>query len=260
MIQGIYAGPEEDEGVKYANNCEACKVLAIELQARLRETGKTSEVLQLGYSVDDVVPRKQKKYVKSELRFIESLEGLCDRILEYNIHKERTDSTRFAKGMSQTFQTLHGLVDKGVKVELGIPYELWDKPSVEITNMKSQCETLLEEYEDDLREWYEADAEADIENRVELIDYLCVQKVLKNKDSSCLREKGDTGKSIESDNDEVKKSNNDSDDDNDDDDDEDRKEKIRQLIKEKAKEASKKDSKKTKKSKNDKANDAKIEL
>lgn len=256
MIQGIYAGPEEDEGVKYANNCEACKVLAIELQARLRETGKTSEVLQLGYSVDDVVPRKQKKYVKSELRFIESLEGLCDRILEYNIHKERTDSTRFAKGMSQTFQTLHGLVDKGVKVELGIPYELWDKPSVEITNMKSQCETLLEEYEDDLREWYEADAEADIENRVELIDYLCVQKVLKNKDSSCLREKGDTGKSIESDNDEVKKSNNDSDDD----DDEDRKEKIRQLIKEKAKEASKKDSKKTKKSKNDKANDAKMEL
>lgn len=28
--------------------------------------------------------------------------------------------------------------NKGVKVELGIPYELWDKPSVEITNMKTQ--------------------------------------------------------------------------------------------------------------------------
>lgn len=63
---------------------------------------------------------------------------LIDRILEYNIHKEREDSTRFAKGMSQTFKTLHGLVDKGVKVELGIPYELWDKPSAEITNMKTQ--------------------------------------------------------------------------------------------------------------------------
>jgi hypothetical protein len=25
-----------------------------------------------------------------------------------------------------------------VKVELGIPYELWDKPSAEITNMKTQ--------------------------------------------------------------------------------------------------------------------------
>lgn len=45
-----------------------------------------------------------------ELRLLESLDGVCDKILEYNIHKERTDSSRFAKGMSQTFQTLHGLV------------------------------------------------------------------------------------------------------------------------------------------------------
>lgn len=46
----------------------------------------------------------------SELRLVESLDGLCDRVLQYNIHKERKDSTRFDKGMSQTFQTLHGLV------------------------------------------------------------------------------------------------------------------------------------------------------
>lgn len=59
-------------------------------------------------------------------------------MLEYNVHKERTDSTRFAKGMSTTFKTLHGLVDKGVKVDLGIPLELWDKPSAEVTNMKTQ--------------------------------------------------------------------------------------------------------------------------
>lgn len=115
-----------------------CKILATELQERLEETGKTSEVIETGYSVDDVKPKKKKEYIKSELRLIETLEGVCDRILNYNIHKERTDSTRFAKGMSQTFQTLHGLVDKGVKVELGIPYELWDKPSAEVTNMKVQ--------------------------------------------------------------------------------------------------------------------------
>ena len=38
------------------------------------------------------------------------MEGICDRILAYNIHKERKDSTRFAKGQSETFQTLEGLV------------------------------------------------------------------------------------------------------------------------------------------------------
>lgn len=115
-----------------------CKILAIELESRLDETGKSSDIIETGYSVDDVKPKKKKEYKKSELRLIESLDGVCNRILEYNIHKERDDSTRFAKGMSQTFQTLHGLVDKGVKVELGIPYELWDSPSAEITKLKTQ--------------------------------------------------------------------------------------------------------------------------
>lgn len=33
---------------RYANNCEACKILATELQARLTETGKTHEILEIG--------------------------------------------------------------------------------------------------------------------------------------------------------------------------------------------------------------------
>lgn len=49
-------------------------------------------------------------FLSRELRLVESMENVCERILEYNIHKERSDSTRFAKGMSQTFTTLHGLV------------------------------------------------------------------------------------------------------------------------------------------------------
>ncbi|KAG5872570.1 hypothetical protein JTB14_020962 [Gonioctena quinquepunctata] len=181
---------EEDEGVKYANRCETCKILATELQERLEETGKTSEVIETGYAVDDVKPKKKKEYKKSELRLVESLEGVCDRILEYNIHKEREDSTRFAKGMSQTFQTLHGLVDKGVKVELGIPYELWDKPSAEITNMKTQCETLLEQNEGDIEEWY-----FHHQDKESLKKYLCEDRALKNQDTKCLYEnlKGDSG-------------------------------------------------------------------
>lgn len=34
--------------------------------------------------------------------------------------------------------TLKNLVHKGVKVELGLPFELWDEPSVEVTDMKKQ--------------------------------------------------------------------------------------------------------------------------
>ncbi|XP_050294925.1 protein canopy 4 [Anthonomus grandis grandis] len=182
---------EEDQGVIYANRCEVCKILTVELQNRLEETGKSHDVIETGYSVDDIKPKKKKQYKKSELRLIETLDGLCNKILEYNIHKERTDSTRFAKGMSQTFQTLHGLVDKGVKVELGIPYELWDKPSVEVTNMKTQCETLLEENEATIEEWYFQHEEGG----ESLKTFLCEKKVLKGKDTSCLNEqlKGETG-------------------------------------------------------------------
>lgn len=186
---------EEDVGVKYANRCEVCKILATELQGRLAETGKIHDVIEIGYSLDDVQPKKKTKYEKSELRLIESLEGVCDKILEYNIHKERQDSTRFAKGMSQTFKTLHGLVDKGVKVDLGIPLELWDKPSAEITHMKSQCESLLEENEGAVEDWY-WNHQGDINLKI----HLCTKHALRGADDSCLYEeltensKGDANK------------------------------------------------------------------
>lgn len=49
IIIVVIGSPEEDEGVKYADQCEACKILAIELQDRLTETGKSHDVLELGY-------------------------------------------------------------------------------------------------------------------------------------------------------------------------------------------------------------------
>ena len=100
---------EKEYGVKYANTCEVCKFLAIELESRFRQLGQTSHVIEVGYSLD-AEPRKRVKYTNSELYLIEALEGACDKLLEYNIHKERKDSNRFAKGMSSTFQTLHNLV------------------------------------------------------------------------------------------------------------------------------------------------------
>ena len=102
-------------------------------------------------------------------------------MLDYNLHKEYTDSRRFQKGMSQTFKTLHGLVDRGVKVDLGIPEALWDKPSAEVSNLKVKCELLLEKHEDDIEHWYWNEDDKD------LLDYLCVEKVLKD-DQQCLNE------------------------------------------------------------------------
>jgi hypothetical protein len=159
-----------------------CKYFTLELSDRLKETGKTHDVIETGYSFDDK-GKKKKKYSKSELRLVESLDGICDRLLSYNIHKERSDSSRFAKGMSETFRTLHGLVDKGVKVDLGIPLDLWDKPSAEVTHLKTQCELMLEKYEDAIENWY-----WNHQDEVPLHKYLCVDRALAKGDAGCLNE------------------------------------------------------------------------
>ena len=169
-------------GVKYASDCEVCKVVATEFQARLSESATTHGVIETGYS--HTKAKKKTKYVKSELRLIETMDGICDRILKYNIHKERKDSTRFAKGQSETFSTLEGLVAKGVKVDIGIPHELWDKPSAEVTQLKTQCETMLEKHEEDIEEWY-----FEMQDKYSFEEYICRKKALKKGDTNCLTEK-----------------------------------------------------------------------
>ena len=190
---------EEKYGVKFASECEVCKVVATEFQARLAESGNTHGVIETGYS--HTKEKKKTKYVKSELRLIETMDGICDRILEYNIHKERKDSTRFAKGQSETFSTLEGLVAKGVKVDIGIPHELWNKPSAEVTQLKTQCETMLERHEEDIEEWY-----FHLQEEFSFQEYVCRKKALKKGDTKCLVEKvkkkkkkskGETGKKDE---------------------------------------------------------------
>merc|ERR1719225_1650368 len=170
----------------------------------MKESGKRHDVVETGYS--HTKEKKKTKYVTSELRLIETMDGICDRILEYNIHKERKDSTRFAKGQSETFSTLEGLVAKGVKVDIGIPHELWDKPSAEVTQLKTQCESMLERHEEDIEDWY-----FKLQDKYTFREYVCRKKALGKGEDSCLadklqklkkkkkskKEKGETGSKTE---------------------------------------------------------------
>ena len=172
-----------DPSKREPSPCEICKYFATEFKSRLAETDKSKEVLETGHGLDK---KKRFAYLTSELRLIESLENphICDKILEYNVHAEREGSLRYAKGMSETFQTLNGLRQKGAHVELGIPTEMWDSPSAEVTKMHRACFKLAEDYEESIENWYYNHQEEDI------ADYLCKKRYLKDKDwdKSCLRE------------------------------------------------------------------------
>ncbi|XP_041512036.1 protein canopy homolog 3 isoform X3 [Microtus oregoni] len=211
------ARAEETDWVRLPSKCEVCKYVAVELKSAFEETGKTKEVIDTGYGILD---RKASgvKYTKSiseppgqmiclpsssafplvrcagnlaplccclgrDLRLIEVTETICKRLLDYSLHKERTGSNRFAKGMSETFETLHNLVHKGVKVVMDIPYELWNETSAEVADLKKQCDVLVEEFEEVIEDWYRNHQEED------LTEFLCANHVLKGKDTSCLAER-----------------------------------------------------------------------
>ncbi|XP_057411530.1 protein canopy homolog 3 isoform X2 [Balaenoptera acutorostrata] len=180
------ARAEETDWVRLPSKCEVCKYVAVELKSAFEETGKTKEVIDMGYGILD---RKTSgvKYTKSDLRLIEVTETICKRLLDYSLHKERTGSNRFAKGMSETFETLHNLVHKGVKVVMDIPYELWNETSAEVADLKKQCDVLVEEFEEVIEDWYRNHQEED------LTQFLCANHVLKGKDTTLTWELKDLG-------------------------------------------------------------------
>ncbi|KAM5228536.1 protein canopy homolog 4 isoform 1-T1 [Ctenodactylus gundi] len=173
---------EDDDTERLPSKCEVCKLLSMELQEKLSRTSRSREVLELGQVLDTGKRKKHVPYGVSETRLEEALENLCERILDYSVHAERKGSLRYAKGQSQTMATLKGLVQKGVKVDLGIPLELWDEPSVEVTFLKKQCETMLEEYEDVVGDWYFHHQEQPLQH------FLCEGHVLPATETACLQE------------------------------------------------------------------------
>ncbi|MEQ2161746.1 hypothetical protein GOODEAATRI_012716 [Goodea atripinnis] len=74
--------------------------------------------------------------------------------------------------------TLKNLVNKGVKVDLGMPYELWDEPSAE-------CETMLELYEEVVEDWYFHHQDQRLES------FLCENHVLKTSERGMTQKRRD---------------------------------------------------------------------
>lgn len=180
---------EDDDTERLPSKCEVCKLLSLELQEQLSRTGRSREVLELGQVLDTGKRKRHIPYSVSETRLEEALENLCEQVLDYSVHAERKGSLRYAKGQSQTMATLKGLVQKGVKVDLGIPLELWDEPSVEVTFLKKQCEKMLEEFEEVVEDWYFHHQEQSLQH------FLCEGHVLPASETACLQETW-TGKEI----------------------------------------------------------------
>ncbi|CAH8588407.1 unnamed protein product [Schistosoma turkestanicum] len=181
LICFMFVAGEIMTDVILPSKCEVCKLLVTEILSRLQET-KSSDALNLGSVHGN---SKKVKYKTSELRLYEVLEDppICNRLLQYKVHKERPDSTRFDKGIPQTMKSLTELVNRGVDVKLDVPFELWDKPPAEVTTLFKECIPLVNEFQDTIEEWFYNNQD------INLYDYLCRENVLDKSSQGCLDEK-----------------------------------------------------------------------
>ncbi|KAL9982871.1 hypothetical protein ACROYT_G004981 [Oculina patagonica] len=160
----------DEEEEKLPTRCHVCKHLVQELQDELERSGKSNEIFRTGQIFQE--QRKEINYRKSEVRLNEALENACSNVLDYKVHKDKVKALRYEKKESVTFNTLKGLKNRGVKVELGFPYEMWDTPDAEVTRLKSRCELMVETFEDDLTQWYWH------HQNDNLTEWLCLERVL----------------------------------------------------------------------------------
>lgn len=117
---------------------------------------------------------------RSEIALIDALEQVCDITLQYNLHKDRIQGTRFDKKKTSFFQSMDELVGRGVKVDIGIPHELWGSPTAESRLLQLRCEQILEKYEKPITQWYFNEY-----GKTSLEDYLCKNLMLKEADQTC---------------------------------------------------------------------------
>jgi hypothetical protein len=93
-------------------------------------------------------------------------------MLNFKVHKDKEGLARFSRELSSSMKAIKELQGRGVQVrfviyfkpskkcfqvELGIPIELWDSPSVETSLLKQHCDWLNEEFEDVILDWFHSE-------------------------------------------------------------------------------------------------------
>lgn len=175
----------DKHGVREPTRCEVCRILAFELNDQLLKTDKKETIVIGRFGDESGKSVKTIDFQRSESRLVEVLEQVCGDIEKYQIHAEHKRGVmRYRKHISETMATLNGLRMKGVKVELGIPLDLWNATSAETSKLKRQCDRLLEEAEEAIEEWYWADG-----LKANILDYLCRERLnIDDADKGCLDE------------------------------------------------------------------------
>ncbi|PIC21605.1 hypothetical protein B9Z55_026379 [Caenorhabditis nigoni] len=156
--------------------CEICALVSIEFE---QQSAKVHNSYENTFFVSQIV-LMSILFQRLTSEFADLTEKICEGFNEFKIHKEKSGLERFSRAPSKTMETLKEMRNKGVKVELGMPYEMWDQPPAEIIALRQGCESILEDYEDLIEEWFLQKL-----HLKHLLNQLCSQNYIKRGDRSC---------------------------------------------------------------------------
>lgn len=184
--------PRHPKLVEYSKNahkrptkCQVCRVLAQELSIEVNKTKDVKESLWLTNRLDGeekIDERNGKKidYKTSELRLMDILEKVCKNVEQYR--SIAGPEFPYLKGVKSMFrQQLEDMMGtSGLKLKLDAPESMVEDPTFEISRMYFQCNQMIEEYEDDIMDWYIHKPKDDP------LEFLCAERVLNPKQHDCL--------------------------------------------------------------------------
>lgn len=163
--------------------CQVCRILVTELMVELNRTANNRDVLHLSSRLDEDGDEYGKTidYSKSEIRLMDSIEKVCGNTAKYK--SIAGPDFPYLTGVKSMFQSeLENMMGKsGLKMKLDAPQDIVDDPTMEIRRLRSYCNQMIETNEEDIEEWYMKHSG---ENP---LDYICAERVLKGKDTDCLR-------------------------------------------------------------------------
>ncbi|KXJ23322.1 Protein canopy 4 [Exaiptasia diaphana] len=129
------------------------------------------EGIHKGYSMD-LSEDKKINYQTSEIRFMEVLDNLCDRMRLYQARAG--PEFPYIRGAVGHLREVFNDMSKKSKVKLNfeLPDDIIDDYTHEITRVKFECIHLLEKVEEHLEDWYFNHQNED------LMKWLCEGKIL----------------------------------------------------------------------------------
>lgn len=168
------------DSVNRPTKCQVCRVLTQEITLVLEKT--KNKKLKIKYSNQlDGNKKNDLSYKTSDLRILEVLEDVCNNVEFYRAIAG--PEFPYLRNVRSMYRHQLDVAMKEGKVPLkfdAAPFSA-DDPTSEIKRMHFECIQMVEEYEEEIVDWFKKS------QHIEALQYICNEHVLNKKNNVCLR-------------------------------------------------------------------------